>query len=614
MPYKTESLLYAQLSNQQRKVLADGSAEVVLEDSFASFTGNPDNLELFQASLNKLAHEVKTLALEPYFISGYVRWSNDPGHASKLGYRAFVGQLKNGIIAFLKETGRTGVTIQQFDSDLVTEFVDWIKSNPKNWSPNTGRRYLSALQGLFEGLERAGTKGLLPRGERAPPNHSFPDSAQFSNAKERLDDISWQQLVNACRSEITEIVSTMQPIWDFLDSGLIVLPDETCSDRTKFRDVRAVLCWLRSQYGNSFVVPLQEELAARDRQLAAAVYHTYGKRTISRAFYPSAYDAFVFALMHAIRTFSNSSPLFALQEGARQIVDVLGTPRVVFDIEKGRGPYTYRRSFALQEDDPLSPNRLHEVMARWTASIRPLAGEHNGHSFLFVSHHQEVRGFFSAKYDGKSSDSAWNAAARNFAEKHNLSPIVLGVVRTTGLDIVRAIRDDDIRAIQAAGGQKSAATVERHYEGAAARRRREEKLVQVMITQERWAQRSGRPDMRGASECTDNLAATPGWNCFDPFDSPLPSEQPGRLCRGFGACPSCPLAFVDLMSAYALARLFQLVDEIKAARFYVTPQRWESAFQESLETLQSGWIPLFTNKSVQDAATRLELEPIGALE
>ncbi|WP_124611375.1 phage integrase SAM-like domain-containing protein [Burkholderia sp. Bp9143] len=614
MPSKTGSLLYEQFSKQQRRVLSAGGAEVILDNALNSFTGHSENLEFFQRALDKLKVKVELLAAGPLFISGYVRWANNPKRKSKRGYDTFVSNLINGFVDFLIGSGRSRIGLAEVDTALIAEFVGWVKTHEKGLSLTTGRKYITTIRAVLEELEKAENKDLLPKSKRMFPNGAFRDAEKFRKVTERLDDVTWQQLVRACKSEIREILAKWEPAWNFLDSGVFIGPDEEYDDRRRYRDIRAIWCWLRSQYGSSFVVPTNPELLLESNQLGSAIQYNHGMRAVERALYPSAYEAFVFALMHAILTLSNTGPLFGFQQDARHIVDVLEVPRVAFDIEKTRGNVTYRRSFALQEDDPLSPNRLHEVMARWTESIRPLAGQHAGHAFLFVTDKGKVRGFFTAKFDGKSSDAAWGHAASRFAKKHNLPPILVSVIRTTGLDIVRQLSGDDIRAVQAAGGQKAAATIERHYEGSAARKRREEALVHVMVTHERWAQRAGRPDTRGTADSVDNLAATPGWHCFDPFDSPMPGEQRGRLCRAFGGCPACPLAFVDLTSAYALARLIQLAEEIKRAKFYLTPQRWESAFSEGLHELREGWIPMFKRKDIRDSATRLELEPIGELE
>jgi hypothetical protein len=362
------------------------------------------------------------------------------------------------------------------------------------------------------------------------------------------------------------------------------------------------------------IVPSFDELKLANKDVRDAILYCHGLPAITRPLYPPPEDAFAFALLQAIYTHSNTGPLLSFQCDAIEEKDVLGVTRAVFNIDKNRSHLRYRRSFAIQEDDPLSPQEVHKLMARWTGPIRELAGEHGGHAYLFVTKERVVRGFLTSAFDGTDSDQCWKNAAKNFAKKYGLPPISISVVRTTGLDIVREIWGDDLRAVQAAGGQLAAATIELHYEGGSAKRRRQEKLVQVMVTQERWAHSSGRPDMRGAPEAADNLAATPGWHCFDPFDSPMPGEQSGRACRAFGGCPACPLAFVDLASAYALARLIQLAEELKAARFYLPSERWEAACKDGLEALHAVWIPLFTDPEVRRAAERLELELIGEVE
>ncbi|CAB3809059.1 hypothetical protein LMG28614_06941 [Paraburkholderia ultramafica] len=262
-----------------------------------------------------------------------------------------------------------------------------------------------------------------------------------------------------------------------------------------------------------------------------------------------------------------------------------------------------------------SPSSLLKIVSRWTARIRNcVKPEHARHAYIFVTHEGAVRGYRTGEYDGIDSDQVWLQAERKFKSKYNLPPITLRQVRATGLDMVREVTGDDILAVQAAGGQQAQTTIDIYYRGAPAKRRGEEKLLKVMIAYSRWACTGGYPDVRGFPEAADVLAATPGWMCFDPFDSPIPGEIEGRACQAFGRCPACEFAFVDITSPYALARLIQLADELKAARFYLEYPRWKAAYERGLEMLLKRWIPAFKSGDLRKRASRIELGPIGRVE
>ncbi|AVK72188.1 hypothetical protein BJN34_0060 [Cupriavidus necator] len=147
-----------------------------------------------------------------------------------------------------------------------------------------------------------------------------------------------------------------------------------------------------------------------------------------------------------------------------------------------------------------------------------------------------------------------------------------------------------------------------------AKRRRHEKLSEVMLAQERFYSSDGRRDIRGEPDDIDIGAATPGWACHDPFDSPIPGEVKGRLCQGFGRCPACEMGNLDTTSGYALARVLQLTEEVAKAQSYLEAPRWHAAFEEVSKKLREKWIPSFVDPAVIEAASRLNLGPIGRLE
>src|SRR5690606_39934671 len=107
-------------------------------------------------------------------------------------------------------------------------------------------------------------------------------------------------------------------------------------------------------------------------------------------------------------------------------------------------------------------------------------------------------------------------------------------------------------------GHASVASPNSHYGATARHRSGAEASAGVQAPRERWISSDGRVDARSRGPNKDRTAATPGFVCLDPFDSPLASQAKGKLCGAYGKCPSCPLATVDPDHVYALARFLQV--------------------------------------------------------
>jgi hypothetical protein len=259
---------------------------------------------------------------------------------------------------------------------------------------------------------------------------------------------------------------------------------------------------------------------------------------------------------------------------------------------------------------------LLEFLEEWTQGIRELAlPEYARHVFIFVSTNKDkVRGFNTAQSAGRSSDSSFSFATTKFLERHGLSRITSKVIRVTGLDEVREQSDEDPRAVKTAAGHKSSAMGDTAYSTTKDKRRNQERLAGPMATQNRWVTSDGRIDPRGRPPQADLYAATPGWHCWDPYDSPMPGEKKGALCEAFGHCPKCPLAALDSMSPYALARAMQLAEELRQAQLYLPAKRWSSAWSPALKRLVDFWIPAFTSQEVRERAKVIRIRPIGRVE
>lgn len=546
---------YAQLTDVQRKVLHDERQIVIVAEQLESYTGPAANLPFFQTAMASFRTTVASWNSGPQFVHAFLLHSNVPSkRKSKRGFETYLSQFKNGFAKFVAHERLEDAPLVMIDYAMINRFVIWLKKTAvvqgsgKPLHANTQRKHYSLLKALLEILRKSKHTKMLINVGLAFPDNPFPDANRSTKKTETLDDYDWRRLIIACKDDITEIVESVLSGWQLLE-GDEILPDDTARGRGRYKLRGAALWRVKELFPE--MIPELPELRDIDGDLSAALQYFHRQQSITRPFYPLVKDILPFILLHAIYTLANAGCLHSLKWSHMEEKEVIGIRRILYTFEKGRAS-SYQRSFAIQPENMFSPLWLHDFIKKWTSSIRSSAGPFKNNVYIFVTQTRIVRSFASATDTGRDSDSSWNSAMKQFLKRHGLPHLTLKVIRNTGLDAIRVLTDDDMRAIQAAGGQASAATVELHYNGAAAKSRREESLVAVMSTQERMIRSAGRIDPRHSPRSEDNLAATPGWGCNDPYSSPIPGQAQGTLCAAFGSCPACPLTYLNNSSSYTL--------------------------------------------------------------
>ncbi|EIP88642.1 hypothetical protein A33K_14742 [Burkholderia humptydooensis MSMB43] len=576
-----------------------------------SYIGKKENLPFFEKALTNVRISFSGLACADEFIAAFVLWCNSGKRKAKRNFETGQSQVFKGWVTFLWKRGLQELPTHEITRSTTDDFILYLKKE-SGLAYDTQRRYWGIVRQFLEEMR----KNVDLRRRLSPDlswqNRPYPRSAGDKNSAEALDAVTLGGLLRACRQEATETIRDFWPLRAVITGRKPYLPDETRRGRGRYAAIEA--CVWRLKERHMPLIPQQVELNRIDRDLGHAIQNIHGLHRVTLPFYPTPERLIPFVLLHAIYTFGNTGPLLGMR--LRQIThkEVLGVKRIVYRFVKHRAKKQYLRSFAHQDDDPLSPAKLHEFVVAWTSRIREHAGIFANNLYVFVTRERVVRGFLTGEQSGSDSDQCWKYALNEFLKRHSLPKITISNLRATGLDIVRVLSGDDLRAVKAAGGQESAQVIRDHYEGVPAQGRRQEALGEVMTTMEGWIITEGRIDPRGAPTYSDILAATPGWHCADPFDSPIPGEVKGRRCQAFGRCPGCGLGTVNKFSAYSLARTLQLLEEVKAAREYLDTPRWNEAYKEVQIALQEKWIPSFTDKDIWDAASKLSLNPIGWLE
>lgn len=258
--------------------------------------------------------------------------------------------------------------------------------------------------------------------------------------------------------------------------------------------------------------------------------------------------------------------------------------------------------------DLTNPVSLLKLLRQQTARLRDeLPQELRDYVFVF---RVENRARATAFVASDSSRTAWSWALRRFIDEYQLKPFTLADLRPTGSDLVDELTGGNLLAQQMLLNHAKPETTEQYYTSHAARARRQEKLALAMEWRERYARSGGKVDPRG--QLGSSRAATPGYECFDPYDSPVPGQVAGRLCAAYGHCPNCPLHAVNVRSPKSLARIIQLVARLDEASEQLAPQRWLSEWVPVRKAVRND-LYLFTEE-IYTAARQLQLPPIPEIE
>jgi hypothetical protein len=281
---------------------------------------------------------------------------------------------------------------------------------------------------------------------------------------------------------------------------------------------------------------------------------------------------------------------------------------------KKRALYRPQERILPAENTPDNPAFLWQFLVEWTDWFRPtVASVWQDRLFLYVlggtSPNKRMQGFDGHTNPG--GDCNFDNAYKAFFRDHGLTYHTFMQFRPTGLDIVDVEFGGDIRAKQAAGAHAKAQTTYQRYTTEAQMQRGDEVLAQLSAARERFRTTQGKSDPRRKPEGADIGAATPGWTCADPYDSPIYEKD--KLCGGYGRCPACPLGSINPNDCYSAAQAFNLLDAIDKAVESMAPAAWLERYGPSRKALIEFWFPQIPDH-VLEQVRHVKLSPLPPLE
>lgn len=271
---------------------------------------------------------------------------------------------------------------------------------------------------------------------------------------------------------------------------------------------------------------------------------------------------------------------------------------------KGRSSREQYATFAAVDHHPCSPSSVISLLHRLTAPIRERV-EPTLHDYLFIGRVLSSKAKAHLQTFDRISSSTMLYYRNAFCEQHSLQHFTLQQIRETGAVAAMRLLGGNQKAVQALLNHESIDTTSTYIQRDT-RRLENVALADQMEKRARYVRSRGKRDLRDTAGGTES-AATPGFVCADPFNPPPELDQPHGMCAAYGACPTCPLASVDIRCATSLAQVLRLRNQIAAARddSRMEPVRWVEIWRPRLLALEDHWLVLFDVETVRSAAAAI---------
>lgn len=565
-------------------------------------------------------------------------------------------ELKSGFFAFLEEKSLNNIRLEQLTTSHVEGFKNWLDRADKTevaiYALSTREHQMSHLRKVVQYLKRSDkwAPQLASDLQVRPGMWAGQKGARKPTPIIHAED--YRKIYHACKKEIIEVTARVRAMRVALQANLshpaALAPEPSEKTvygkgvpgnlRNPYNDLGVLLATLHSRYPQQILI--HEWLnASNDRTLALAVARR-GISNITACFYPSARDLVPFVLMMAIHLDYNKATLMGSKVDDYHIfTGKFGRPEFAANASlieeedaadsttekeakklfrgapvKKRARYRPQERILPVEDAPDNPAFLWKFLLEWTEWFRPTAGHAwRDRLFLYVpsstSPNKRIQGF-----DGQTNpggDYSFNYAYKAFFRDHGLKYYTFKQFRPTGLDIVDVEFGGDIRAKTAAAGHAEVQTTYQSYTTDAQIQRGDEALAQLSAMRERFRRTQGKSDPRRKPEGADIGAATPGWTCTDPYESPLYEKD--KLCSGYGRCPACPLGSINPNDCYSAAQALNLLDAIDKAGETMTPAAWLDRYGPSRKALTQFWLPQLPHH-VLEQVRQMKLPPLPPLE
>ena len=567
---------------QQTKLIFGMAGPGSIRAEFPHYSGEAHSLDL--SFLSEAPRLAKPLA------EGFRVYGVGKRPKSLMGRRS---ELQTGFIPFLRESGLLQLELRELDRSVWNLFKQWLDNKPNPArpglviEPKTRSMTFGAAVAVIRAL-RAVSEYRIEANRACDCLPSVLWSAieikTAPRARLKLDEL--KALDAAVSREIAALSVRVDQNEERLKAGRAKL----LSGNRDFGDLSVCVAYIADNFANG--LPAQSVLRVKNPDLFRAINpctnrigaSRLGVKAVVSSLYPTARDLVPFVLRVAIETGLNAVTALQLARSDVTYSEILGDRVARIGGRKWRS-----------DEDPSIPVPAANIepvlvlLERITEIVRRTAPEVlSERLFLFRRAHgnsSEARAFSTNEKGLPISDNSWSRELSNFCRDNDLPAFDLSQIRSTLSDEI-AYREGIVVAGSVLG-HRDPATTESHYVSDGTRWREMEFLGKTIMVMHRWYATEGKidPRRRRLTSKMDRGAATPGFHCFDPYDSPIPNQRKNRLCTAYGRCPSCPLAAADISDPFSVALYHALRTSIYESQGLIAAQAWRERYAPALVDL-----------------------------
>ena len=545
------------------------------------------------------------------FSEGYLRWGALLSTGTRKGTAYF---LKRDFFHFLSSAYHENLMPDEIDDQVLTAFYWYLHSPRRNGEPLTPARVcdsLGAVRRVLGSLDTGRWAAIATSiAERVP---SGPvGSGSSSEAVPVLSRDHMVAIVKGAEKELLELNDRWEKGKKLIAEGKVKLEKGSRDFR---RSLGECLAALDERYPG--VIPDAAKIVEDDDYLGRAVRDVHKPRRVMSYFYPTGRDLVPIVLLLGMATVFNSDTLLMLNwDDVDENVDRAGSPAIKIIGRKpraGKDQVRFLDASEFASNQPTTKDLLH-LLRDITSRIRPHVVDpgHKDRLFIFLQQNavKQPKSFGRTDAYNASGDDVWRRALRNFCDDNQIPRFILSQLRPTLIDMTLFL-NGDLAAAAALGNHRNPHTTWTHYTSSGVKRRFTERLGEVLVLRQRWIESKGKIDPRRLTPKLDRGAATPGFLCLDPFDSPRPNQQKGRACGAYGECPACPLAAANLNDPIAAAHFMALKRTIYSSQIAMSTQTWVSRWAPILADLLALLNLLSDDVAQRAAEIHINLPPVG---
>jgi hypothetical protein len=490
--------------------------------------------------------------------------------------------LRDGLVAYLRKL-KQNCRWDELPGLIQDGFGTFLKAKlgdpDKPLSASTVDDRISAASRIFAALAGLEQYRYIALNCRAALPAYFVGRDNDSVPRQALSAEQLEKIWSAVSTELIELGARFHEGEQRVLRGRALLAE----GQPDYSDFDVTLAALAARY---FLMPEYATLEADWKEIYYFV-HPHGRLApgvmrFAQYLYASPRDLIPFMLLLSIEMFGNAESIVRLKWSEIQKLSVAGTAQFLFTLDKKRAVADPEKVVGGWVEPVL--DLLAKITQRPRSTVPP---EHQDHIFIFATNWGKTRRgkCFFRFHDNQQDAESLRTYLDQFCERHDLPRFTLSQLRPTGLDQVGAIHGSLAAFLTAWHTQFT--TTDGSYLQGSAKRAEQESLGHSQQRLARFVSSGGKIDTRRSARTPymDKQAATPGFTCADPFDSPRPGQRKGKLCDEYGGCPDCAHAAYNLESPMAVAMYRALRLALVDSQQELSPRAWLDRCKPRIDVL-----------------------------